>query len=164
MLSKSQELVSAESVQDSLLCSANHPRQSGPLGRGEIHVPMVGMWRDSFGRWSWDSVLSTPVASISLAENAGLEVTRSQPSPANIAYATELCSFTDDVNEQARYQFQLGRVAWNQRRSDQPVHQIFAWMLPESLTTAGSRFPSLTPSTIGLCSKWPRRGETASSA
>jgi len=69
-----------------------------------------------------------------------------------------LCSFTDDVNEQARYQFQLGRVAWNQRRSDQPVHQIFAWMLPESLTTAGSRCPSLTPSTIGLCSKWPRRG------
>jgi len=111
MLSKSQELVSAESVQDSLLCSANHPRQSGPLGRGEIHVPMVGMWRDSFGQWSWDSVLSTPVASISLAENAGLEVTRSQPSPANIAYATELCSFIDDVNEQERYQFQLGRVS-----------------------------------------------------
>jgi len=111
MLSKSQELVSAESVQDSLLCSANHPRQSGPLGRGEIHVPMVGMWRDSFGPWSWDSVSSTPVPRISVAQNAGLEVIRRQPSPANIAYATELCSFTDDVNEQERYQFQLGRVS-----------------------------------------------------
>src|SRR5207253_11377048 len=112
-----------------------------------------------FRTWSWDSVLSTPVARISLAINAGLEVTHSQPSPSNIAYATELGFFTDDVNEQARYEFQLGRVAWNPTPIDQTVHQIFAWMLPESLTTAGSRCPSLTPSTIGLSSKWPRRGE-----
>ncbi len=49
-----------------------------------------------------------------------------------IAYATELRFFTDEVKDQPRYKFQPDRVALGtQRPSDQPVHQIFAWMRPE---------------------------------
>jgi hypothetical protein len=45
-----------------------------------------------------------------------------------VAYGVELSFFTNDVNDQLRYQFRPGRVSLGtQRPADQPVHQIFEW-------------------------------------
>lgn len=56
-----------------------------------------------------------------------------------IAYAVELRFFTDDERDLVRFQFQPTRVSLGtQRPSDQPIHQVFAWMPKEGQRPHGT--------------------------